>query len=74
MEHYEEFKTKVYQMTTIDLSAYKEKQMKRRIDSLVTRNKCDSYDAYVKLLTSDKSTSLRLMSLNSTVIRISGNS
>lgn len=54
MEHYEEFKTKVYQMTTIDLSAYKEKQMRRRIDSLVTRNKCDSYDAYVKLLTSDK--------------------
>lgn len=54
MEHYEEFKKTVYHMTKIDLSAYKEKQMRRRIESLVTRNGCTSYEEYVRLLTTDK--------------------
>lgn len=53
MEHYEEFKAEVLKLTKIDLSSYKEKQMKRRIDSLANRNHCDSYASYVKLLTSD---------------------
>ena len=53
MDDYESFKRVVYTMTKIDLSSYKEKQMRRRIDSLVRKRKCDTYDAYVKLLKSD---------------------
>ena len=50
MDNYEAFKKDVYALTKIDLSSYKEKQMRRRIDSLIKKNNCDSYDAYVKLL------------------------
>lgn len=53
-EGYEKFKKDVYALTTIDLNAYKEKQMRRRIDSLLTKNKMESYDAYVSLLKQDK--------------------
>ena len=53
MDDYESFKKAVYSLTKIDLSSYKEKQMRRRIDSLVRKRKCASYDAYVKLLKSD---------------------
>ena len=52
LDNYEQFKTDVYRLTKIDLSAYKEKQMRRRIDSLVTKRSCQSYPEYVKLLTS----------------------
>ncbi len=50
MDDYEGFKAKVLAMTKINLSSYKEKQMRRRIDSLVSRNNCKSYDEYVTLL------------------------
>lgn len=53
-EGYEKFKEDVYALTTIDLNAYKEKQMRRRIDSLVTKNRMTSYDAYVDLIRQDK--------------------
>lgn len=52
---YEEFKKDVYLLTKIDLNSYKEKQMKRRIDTLIGKNKCDSYKDYVSLIKSDKS-------------------
>ena len=52
LDNYEQFKNDVYKLTKIDLSAYKEKQMRRRIDSLVTKRSCQSYPEYVKLLTS----------------------
>ena len=35
---YEKFKSVVLQLTKIDLNAYKERQMKRRIDSLIAKN------------------------------------
>lgn len=54
MDNYEAFKDEVLKLTKIDLSAYKEKQMRRRIDSLVTKRDCKSYSEYVKLLTSDR--------------------
>ncbi len=54
MGDYEEFKKAVYALTKIDLSSYKEKQMRRRIDSLVTKNKCASYKEYVALLKSSR--------------------
>lgn len=53
MEHYDRFKTDVLRMTGIDLNFYKEKQMRRRIDTLVVKNKCNTYDEYVKLIRSD---------------------
>lgn len=47
---YEGFKTEVYKLTDINLSFYKEKQMKRRIDSLIRKNGYELYDDYVKVL------------------------
>ena len=38
MEDYESFKKQIFALTQIDLNAYKEKQMRRRIDSLITKN------------------------------------
>ncbi len=52
-EGYEKFKKDIFSLTQIDLNAYKEKQMRRRIDTLITKNKCTSYDAYVRLIKSD---------------------
>lgn len=51
---YEGFKKSVFSLTTIDLNAYKEKQMRRRIDTLITKNKVASYSAYVDLIKKDK--------------------
>lgn len=48
---YEGFKQKVYKLTGIDLSSYKERQMRRRIESLIKRNNYDDYDEYFKALT-----------------------
>ncbi len=53
MDNYEAFKADVFRLTKIDLSSYKEKQMRRRIDSLIKKNNCDSYNAYVNLLKTD---------------------
>ncbi len=53
---YEQFKKQVFTLTSIDLSAYKEKQMKRRIDTLIEKRKVDGYEKYVALLKSDKDT------------------
>ncbi|MCR4588935.1 MAG: protein-glutamate O-methyltransferase CheR [Lachnospiraceae bacterium] len=52
---YEYFKTEVFKLTHIDLNAYKEKQMKRRIDTLIGKHEIKDYDKYVALLRSDKS-------------------
>ena len=51
---YEKFKKSIFSLTQIDLSSYKEKQMRRRIDTLITKNKVSSYDAYVELIKKDK--------------------
>ena len=51
---YEYFKKAIYDMTKIDLSSYKEKQMKRRIDTLIDKHKIVGYENYVALLKSDK--------------------
>ncbi|MCM1040773.1 MAG: protein-glutamate O-methyltransferase CheR [Roseburia sp.] len=50
---YEYFKKAVFDLTKIDLNAYKEKQMKRRIDTLIAKNKIVGYDNYVAALKSD---------------------
>ena len=51
---YEWFKKAVFDMTKIDLNAYKEKQMKRRIDTLISKNKITGYENYVSLLKSNR--------------------
>jgi len=50
---YEGFKKQVFTITTIDLNAYKERQMKRRIDALIAKNHCQLYDEYVQLIKKD---------------------
>ena len=54
MDNYEKLKADVLALTKIDLNAYKEKQMRRRIDSLVTKRSCKTYDEYIALLKSNK--------------------
>lgn len=51
---YEYFKGEVYKLTTIDLNAYKERQMKRRIDTLIDRNRIQGYEEYIKAIKQDK--------------------
>ena len=51
---YEYFKKAVFDLTKIDLNAYKEKQMKRRIDTLITKNRITGYDNYVAALKNDQ--------------------
>ena len=53
INNYEEFKKYVFDLTSIDLNAYKEKQMKRRIDTLIARNKYNGYDSYSKAIKTD---------------------
>lgn len=54
LDNYEQFKKDIYTLTKIDLNAYKEKQMRRRIDTLIGKNKVDSYDKYVALIKQDQ--------------------
>ena len=51
---YEYFKKEIYTLTKIDLNAYKENQMKRRIDALIAKNKIVGYDNFVKAIKVDK--------------------
>lgn len=51
---YESFKSDVYALTKIDLNAYKERQMKRRIDTLISKNKYSGYNEYVAAIKKDK--------------------
>ena len=50
---YEGFKKAIYELTGIDLGSYKEKQMKRRLDSLINRNNYSDYEQYVNALKTD---------------------
>jgi len=50
MNTYEDFKKEILALTKIDLNAYKEQQMKRRIDSLVKKNNFKGYPDYTDAL------------------------
>lgn len=52
--NYTEFKLQVLKLTGIDLNAYKENQMKRRIDANIRKHGCQNYEAYLALLKKDK--------------------
>ena len=51
---YEQFKASIFRMTGIDLSAYKENQMKRRINTLIEKHRISGYDEFVNALKNDK--------------------
>ena len=51
---YEKFKSAVFALTKIDLNSYKERQMKRRIDSLIAKHGIKGYEDYVQVLKTDK--------------------
>ncbi len=51
---YEYFKKEILKLTQIDLNAYKERQMKRRIDTLIGKNKIVGYDKYLEALKTNK--------------------
>lgn len=53
-DKYEEFKADVLKLTKIDLNYYKEKQMRRRIDTLANKNGAKSYEEYIQMIKSDK--------------------
>ncbi len=54
MLDYEEFKQVFYQYSKIDLSLYKEKQMKRRITSLVEKNGFTDFMTFYRAMINDK--------------------
>ena len=51
---YEWFKKAVYDLTKIDLNSYKEKQMKRRIDTLIGKYDVKGYDGFADLIKKDR--------------------
>ncbi len=53
-DDYEKFKKDVLALTKIDLNYYKEKQMRRRIDTIATKHGCSDYNEYVRVLKTDK--------------------
>ncbi|BEP29042.1 CheR family methyltransferase [Helicovermis profundi] len=54
MEGYEKFKQQILKKTGLDLSLYKERQMKRRIESLIKRHKVHSFEEYFKEINTNK--------------------
>lgn len=51
---YEGFKDEIFKLTKINLTLYKEKQMKRRIDALIKKHNISTYNEYVKALKDNK--------------------
>lgn len=52
---YEEFKRDIYALTDINLDLYKERQMKRRIESLMNRKGFDGFESFYKGMKQDES-------------------
>ncbi len=51
---YAYLKEKILGLTGVDLNSYKEAQMKRRLDQLITKKGIDDYPAYIELLKRDR--------------------
>jgi chemotaxis protein methyltransferase CheR len=54
VEGYEIFKKNILKLTGLNLTSYKERQMKRRIESLMKRNKYNNFLNYFKALQTNK--------------------
>lgn len=52
--NYTEFKTGILRLTGVDLNAYKENQMKRRIDANIRKHGCKEYEDYLALLKTNR--------------------
>ena len=50
---YEQFKREIYKITGLNLDYYKEKQMKRRIDSWISSKGLEGYPAFLKVAKTD---------------------
>ncbi len=50
MRDYEWFKDQVYRISGINLSYYKEKQMKRRIDALISKHGIAGYESFIEVI------------------------
>lgn len=48
--NYEDFKKEIYKITGIDLNSYKERQMKRRLNSLISKRGFDGYQSYIEAI------------------------
>ena len=53
MNDYEYFIGEVFKLTQIDLNAYKQNQMKRRIDALIAKHKIEDYATYIETIKHD---------------------
>lgn len=51
---YTGFKREILVLTGIDLGAYKENQMKRRIEAFIKKNNCLNYEEYIQFIRRDK--------------------
>ncbi len=51
---YDAFMQDIFRLTRIDLTFYKQAQMKRRIDTHITKSPCKDYQEYIATLKTDK--------------------
>lgn len=51
---YEDFKKEFYKLAQIDLNAYKENQMRRRINSFIEKKRCYGYVDFFQLIQKDR--------------------
>jgi len=51
---YEYFKKEILKLTSIDLNCYKERQMKRRIETLIRNKHLSGYDKYIAAMRDDR--------------------
>lgn len=54
LNQYEDFKKEFLSLSKIDLSSYKESQMKRRIDNFIDKNNCHGYVDFFQKLKSER--------------------
>ncbi|MCI9419035.1 MAG: protein-glutamate O-methyltransferase CheR [Eubacterium sp.] len=54
LNQYEDFKKEFLNLAKIDLSSYKESQMKRRIDNFIGKNNCRGYVDFFQKIKSDR--------------------
>ncbi|MCR5797057.1 MAG: protein-glutamate O-methyltransferase CheR [Eubacterium sp.] len=54
LDTYEDFKVKFYKYIGLDLNCYKEAQMKRRIESFLSKKNCSGYAEFMRMLEDDR--------------------
>lgn len=54
INNYEDFKKEFLRLSQIDLNAYKENQMKRRIENFLSKNRCNGYAEFFERIKHDR--------------------